>query len=65
MVRNKKKRKYFQLTKVAIVSRVNFIMNIINFFAIVTIKLDTPKTLFSQIFTLEKKQSHNKHNFQN
>jgi hypothetical protein len=29
-------------------------MNIINFFGIET-KLDTPKTLFSQIFTFEKK----------
>jgi hypothetical protein len=30
-------------------------MNLINFFAI-EIKLDTPKTLFSQIFTFDKKK---------
>jgi hypothetical protein len=39
-------------------------MIFIDFFAI-QIKLDTPKTLFSQIFTFEKKQIHNKLNYQN
>jgi hypothetical protein len=39
-------------------------MDLIQFFAI-EIKLDTPKTLFSQILTFEKKQIHNKLNFQN
>ena len=47
-----------------LIFKVQFIMNIINFFAIQT-KLDTPKTLFSQIFTFKKKQIHNKLNFQN
>ncbi len=47
-----------------LILKVKFIMNLINFVAI-EIKLDIPKTFFSQIFTLEKKQILNKLNFQN
>jgi hypothetical protein len=47
-----------------LILKVKFLMNLINFFAI-EIKLDTPRTLFSQIFTFEKKKIHNKLNFQN
>jgi hypothetical protein len=47
-----------------LILKVKFFMNRINFFTIET-KLDTPKTLFSQIFTFEIKQIHNKLKFQN